>query len=222
MLRLELLIIREGLRFTTVVFRDNNFVIRIGRLLKNRAQASLKDLLVILIRNNNGNPRLALHRVHAAEAADVTRKLHPGRDPQTVIMLLHRPFPALIGVHLALWIARRGILVSPPVIKEFRNMHDLPRLLAAAEDEIVILGSVKLAALKTPVRRRGDRHRAPHTENMRNIIITAQKIDIKIRLEIRAVILVPLRHLLILVRVDHVGGRILIERPHDLIDRIRL
>ena len=65
-------------------------------------------------------------------------------DSHTLIMSLNGPRPRLKGVKLALRIAGGGILMAAPVIQRLRYMVNLSGLLRAAENEVVILGSVKL------------------------------------------------------------------------------
>ena len=65
-------------------------------------------------------------------------------DSHAFIMSLNSPRPRLEGVELALRIAGGGILMAAPVIQRLRHMVNLSGLLRAAENEVVILGSVKL------------------------------------------------------------------------------
>ena len=152
MFRPDLIIVFKRSRILAIVFRDEDLIVVPGRFLKDRSKAARQHILLILVWNNNGNLWFTLHRINTAEAPDILGKLHLRRNTQAVIVLLHRPLPALIGVHLAFRISRRGLFISSPVVEELRHMHDLPRLLAAPEDKIVILRPVKLTTLKTAVR----------------------------------------------------------------------
>ena len=53
---------------------------------------------------------------------------------------------SLKSIHLAFRIAGSRVLMAAPVIKYLWDMDDLFCLLSAAEDKVIILGSVKFLA----------------------------------------------------------------------------
>jgi hypothetical protein len=67
-------------------------------------------------------------------------------------------------------------------------MADLPGLFTAAQDQIIVLGSVEFTSLPADFIENG----FSYAEDMRNVIVAAEQVRIEIRFEIRAVVYPPL------------------------------
>ena len=104
------------------------------------------------------------------------------------------------------------------MVQEFRDMMDLSRLFTAPEYEIMILCSVELFPLSADF----VDDALSYTENVCDIVVAAKQIRAVVRLEIRAVIDIFRQEHLVLIGIDDIDLRILVQRPNDLVAGILL
>ena len=107
--------------------------------------------------------------------------------------------------------------MAAPVVQHLGNMVNLLRRLRAPENEIIVLGPIKL--LPEPSHLFQQIH--PHHKQMADIIHAGQKIRVEIRLEMRVEQRLPVHVQLVLVRIDHLCARPLVNRLHHLVQRMR-
>ena len=145
----KVLIIFKSLLLFAVVLDDQNLVILPGRFLINRRKTFLKIINMVFIRNNDRHKRLALNLYMAPVPARVFCHLYFRFNADSAIMFLDCTASSLICISFALRIRRNRIHMTSPVIQHFRNMNHLFRLLAAAQNKIIILRAVKLRSEAT-------------------------------------------------------------------------
>ncbi len=145
--------------------------------------------------------------------------LHFHRDLFFLEIIFYCPLSGLKGIHLALRISCRRILMDSPVIDNSRNMINmfLSCFLAQTKNKLEILssivGSIQLSHLVNQC--------LFDQKEMTDIIVTAKKIVIKIRFKMRIKELRTIGIHLILVRVDHKSIRVLVIKLDILIESIR-
>ena len=113
-------------------------------LIINGIHALLQIVDMILVRNNNGYKRFFLPLINCVVHAVKLRMLHARRDTGSPVVCLDRLFSGLKCIQLALRVTGCGFLVAAPVIQHLRNMTDFLCALGAAEDKVIVLGTVKL------------------------------------------------------------------------------
>ena len=163
----KLFIIAKDLFCCTVVFNDQYFIIGILCFFTYGLYAGPQSLLLILIWNDNRDQRFSLNRIRHPVKSKIRRMTYRPPDSGSFQMSLYSPLSGVKGVHLAGRIICCGSLMSSPVIKDFRDMPHLFRLLYAPENEIIVLGPVKLLA--ETARLLNDR--TPYYKEMTDIII---------------------------------------------------
>ena len=200
---LNLLVIVPGFLLGRVVLHDHKFHIAVGGLLFDIPETGIQVRRVVLVRNDDGNQRISHDLPGGVVNAEVHSLFHLLiGDPHPVVVGHDGSRPRLEGVHLALRIAGRGILVTPPVIEHLRNMPHLAGLFGTPEDEIVILGAVKLLPESAGLLRQ----RSLDAEKMADIVYAAQEVRIEIRLEM-GVKEGPAVHVqLVFVRIKHLAA----------------
>ena len=100
---------------------------------------------MILVRNDHGHQRVSLDVKGGMVNAVIHTLLHLlCRNAAALIMGHDGSCTCLKGVQLALRVAGGGFLMTAPVIQHLRNMTDFLCVLGAAEDKIIVLGTVKL------------------------------------------------------------------------------
>ena len=102
---------------------------------------------MVLVGDDDGHQRFPLYLKGGMVNTIVHALLHlHRRNSHTLIVGHDGSGSGLKGIHLALRVAGRGILMAAPVIEDLGNMvYPLCRL-RTPENEIIILGAVKLLA----------------------------------------------------------------------------
>ena len=102
---------------------------------------------MVLVGDDNRHQRFPLYLKGGMVNAVIHALLHlHRRNSHTLIVGHDGSGSGLKGIHLALRVAGRGILMAAPVIEDLWNMvYPLCRL-RTPENEIIILGAVKLLA----------------------------------------------------------------------------
>ena len=220
---LYLLVVCKCLRLRRIILSYDYFKIPVSRFFKYRNERAVQHIPEILIGYYDRDQRLSLYLIPGTIGADILGKLAGRMDTAAVVVGLNG-FPAVIvGVHLALRVSGGRCLVSSPVIEELRDMMYFSRFLDAAEDKVIILGSVEFASLV-------DLFLSAYliddgfsnTEDVSYIVVRAEKIRAEVRLEVRAVINARGIHDLIFIRVERINLRVLIKSFNDLIAGIFL
>ena len=100
---------------------------------------------MILVRNDHGHQRIALDFEGSVIDSIIYALLDLlSRNTAALIMGHDGSCSRLKGVQLALRVAGGGFLMTAPVVQHLRNMTDFLCSLGAAEDKIIVLGTVKL------------------------------------------------------------------------------
>ena len=123
---------------------------------------------------------------------------------------------SLKGVHLALRVTGRGILVAAPVIENLGNMEYSLCRFRTAENKIIILGAVKLLAEPSHLLQQI----LPYNKQMAYIVDTGQQVRVEIRFEMGVKQRLPIHIQLILIRINDLTVRILIDCLYHLIKSI--
>ena len=111
-----------------------------------------------------------------------------------------RPFASFKGVHLACRIVCSRRLMGTPVIQNLRHMYHLSGLLHAAENKVIILGTIEFRAKSAYCLYQA----APCHKKMADIIVGTKQVNIKIRLQMGLKVLIQFCCDLILVCVNHI------------------
>ena len=137
-------------------------------------------------------------------------------DSHTVIVGHNGSRTCLEGVELALRIAGRRVLVAAPVVKHLGNVVNLSRRLHTPENKVIVLGSVKFLAESSCS---GRQIVADHKQ-MADIVDAPKQINVKIRFKV-GIEQRPAVHVhLVLVRVNHVCLRMLVDGLHHLVEGV--
>ena len=131
-------------------------------------------------------------------------------------MGLHGPASRLKGIFFALRVFRRRILMASPVIQNLGNMADFFRLLRAAEDKIIILGSVVLRPEKAGLFRQSPLY----AEQMADIVHRTEKVQVKVRLHVRLEKLMTIHAHLIFIRIQDIRLRLPVNGRREFIQGI--
>ena len=109
--------------------------------------------------------------------------------------------------------------MAPPVIQNLRNVPDLSRrrLLRTAQHEVIVLRAV-IRRIEIP---RALLQICLYNDQMAEIVHTAEQIRIIIRLKMWLKIAVSRTIYFVLVAVDQLSIRMIIQHPHAFIERIR-
>ena len=213
----QFFIIPEDFFCRTVVFYNQNFVGRIRCVLTDGPNAVSECLCFIFIWNNNGNKRRSMHRILHAEKTEIFCMGNDAIGMHALQMCLDCPLPRIKRIHLTHRIICCGFLMCSPVIQDLRNMGHFPGYLHTAENKVMILCPVKFPAESSCLLHNA----SPDHKKMADIIIGPQKIQIKIRLEMRLKMFIQIRGHLIFIRIDAVCLFILTDRAHNLVKCIR-
>ena len=176
----------------------------------------MKCFFLIFVWNDDRNKRFSMDRILYAEKSEIRCMCYCSLCTGAFQMCFNCTPACFKCIHLACRIICRRCFMRPPVIKDFRNMSDLAGLLYTAKDKIMILRSVKFL----PEAASFTYNRLSGNKKMTDIVIGAQKIQIKIGLQMRLKMLAQICSHLIFIRINSVQFRIFFQSKRNLIKRI--
>ena len=107
--------------------------------------------------------------------------------------------------------------MCPPVIEDLGNVAHLLRIFHAAENKIIILGALEFTAESSCFLKHG----TPYHKKVTDIVIGSQKIQIKIRFQMRLEVFAEVCGNLIFIRIDRVKAAVFRQRGGNFIKRVR-
>ena len=106
--------------------------------------------------------------------------------------------------------------MGPPVIQDLGNMSHLLRLFHAAENKIIILGSFEFRPEPSCL----FKDRTFYHEKMADIIIGTQKVEVKIRLQMRLKMFAKVSGYFILICIYGLQASVFVQRGRNLIKSV--
>ncbi len=141
----------------------------------------MKCFFLIFIRNDDRNKRLSMDRILYAEKSEIRCMCYSSLCTGAFQMCFNRTPACFKCIHLACRIICSRCFMRPPVIKDFRHMSDLAGFLYTTKNKIMILRTVKFL----PESAGFTYNRLSGNKKMTDIVIGTQKVQIKIRLQMR-------------------------------------
>ena len=201
------LVVGLGGRIGGVILDDEDLEIVVPGVLVEACQAAVQVVGVVLVGDQHADQRVAGQLVpHLEGAGGIGHRHGPAGQAQPLQLGIDGPLPRRDGVGFCLHARRRGPRVAPPDVEHLLDVLDLAGLFGEPQDQVVVLGTVKLAGFVGP--RRVQQRAAEHRQ-MGDEVDAPQIVGGKIRLEVVAAQLFQVRREDDLVTVDKIRAGLL-------------
>ena len=196
-----------------VILDDDDLKVIVPGVLVQAGQAAVQVVGVVLVGDQHADKRAACQLIPHLERPRRVGHCHGAAGQAEALQLgVDSPLPRRDGVGLGLHACGGGPCVAAPDIQHLFDMLDALCLLSQAQDQVVVLSTVKLLGLvgTGSIQQRSAEHR-----QMGDKVHPAQVVGRKIRLKVVTAQLFQIRREYDLVTIDKVRTRVL-DGLHNL------